>query len=262
MKIISIDLNWKPDPPKAGRIAVTIADKEGYVYDVVGGLGDSGLLSCISGLITEKNSPSIILLDIPIDGCKFHKGQHFRLVERALVSNGFPLLPSSKAGLRGSRLKKKILSAAGKRTRVYEIYPYAVYKFISYLGQKGALPMLSSMKASNLLDRQFRTYWPPKYKRERTKRMRVKCMKHVLALLKDPHIGLAFKQPLPAPSMSANLSALADRYDACLGAIAGIHLANKSPFAKIVGDESSGEILLLADEWLVENFRKANIKIR
>ena len=87
-------------------------------------------------------------------------------------------------------------------------------------------------------------------------------MRYLFSLLTNPQIGLAFSSPLQAPSISENLSALADKYDACLGAVVGIHLANKSPFAKIVGDKVSGEILLLADRWLVENFKRTNIKIR
>ncbi len=262
VNIISVDLNWNPNPPQADRIAVAVADKCGNVRAVIGELCDSELLCFINEIHTKEDKPSLILLDIPIEGCKHLGGKHFRPVDLALVRNGFPLLPSSKARQRGSLLKKRILTATGKSAGIYEIYPYAVYKFLSYLGYKSVLSSFGLMNASVLLDDQFRTFWPPKYKRERNKRIRAKNMEYVFSILTNPQIGLAFSQPLQAPSMSENLSTLADKYDACLGAIVGIHLANKSPFAKIAGDKDSGEILLLADKWLVENFKKTHIKIR
>lgn len=261
MNIISIDLNWHPN---SRRIAVAVADREGNVRTVVGGLCDSELLSLIKEINLKENTSSIILLDIPVEGCKYLDSNHFRPVDLALMRNGFSLLPSSKAGQRGILLKKRIQAITGRSTRIYEIYPYAVYKFLSYLSHKGALtiPLLHGARRSVLLDEQFRAFWPPRYKRERNKRMRVKNMKHVLSLLTNPQIGLAFSSPPQVPSMSENLSTLTDKYDACLGAIAGIYLANKSPFAKIVGDKDSGEILLLADKWLTENLKRANIEVR
>lgn len=271
MNIISVDLNWNPN---GNRIAVAVANEKGNVRAVIGGLGDNELLCFIKDVYLKRNTPSLILLDIPIEGCESLKGPpFFRPVDLALVRNGFPLLPSSKAGQRGSLLKKRIQTVTGKSAQIYEIYPYAVYKFLSYLSHKDALHFLCATRIppnpplikegrGDLLDEHFCTFWPPKYKRERNKRIRVKNMRYVFSLLTNPQIGLDFSAPLQAPSISENLSILADKYDACLGTIVGIHLANKSPFAKIVGDKDSCEILLLADRWLAENLEKTKIKIR
>ncbi len=266
LNIISVDLSWNPN---GRRIAVAVADENGNVSSVMGKLCDSELLCFINEIHTKEDKPSLILLDIPIEGCKnLKEPPFFRRVDLALVRNGFPLLPSSKAGKRGSLLKKRILTATGKSAKIYEIYPYAVYKFLSYLSYKCILSLFSRGTLQHaptghvLLDDQFHTFWPPKYKRERNRRIRARNMEYVFSLLTHPQIGLAFNPPLQAPSISENLSILADKYDACLGVIVGIHLANKSPFAKIAGDKDSGEILLLADGWLVENFKKAHIKVR
>ncbi|HHT9125745.1 MAG TPA: hypothetical protein ACFYD6_07995 [Candidatus Brocadiia bacterium] len=168
MNIISVDLNWSPS--KTARIAVAIADKNGNVRAVSGGLSDNELLCLISEVHLKKSTHSLILLDIPIEGCKYIGGGHFRPVDLALIRNGFPLLPSSNAGQRGRLLKKRIQTVAGKNARIYEIYPYAVYKFLSYLSYKGILSLFSRGTLQRpptghvLLDEQFLTFWPPKYK--------------------------------------------------------------------------------------------------
>ncbi|HLG28696.1 MAG TPA: hypothetical protein VI387_00680, partial [Candidatus Brocadiales bacterium] len=160
LNIISVDLNWNPNPPQTDRIAVAVADENGNVRAVIGELCDSELLCFINEIHTKEDKPSLILLDIPIEGCKNLKGPpFFRPVDLSLVRNGFPLLPSSKAGQRGSLLKKRIQAIAGKRTRIYEIYPYAVYKFLSYLSNKGNLSLIGQPQgvAPTYLDEQFRT---------------------------------------------------------------------------------------------------------
>jgi hypothetical protein len=75
-------------------------------------------------------------------------------------------------------------------------------------------------------------------------------MKYLYSLLTDTDTGLNFKAPLHYPDTFSNLAQLADEYDACLRAIAGIYLINKRSYACIAGDSESGEILLLADRWL------------
>ncbi len=66
----------------------------------------------------------------------------------------------------------------------------------------------------------------------------------------DESTRLHFQVPLRYPDASSNPSQLSDVYDACLGAIVGIYFANNSSYACIVGDSESGEVLLLADQWL------------
>lgn len=208
MNIISVYLNWNPN---GNRIAVAVADEKGNVRAVIGGLGDNELLCFIKDVYLKRNTPSLILLDIPIEGCESLKGPpFFRPVDLALVRNGFPLLPSSKAGQRGSLLKKRIQTVTGKSAQIYEIYPYAVYKFLSYLSHRGTLssPLWVGAGPSacpdngqpqgvapTYLDEQFLTFWPPKYKREYNKRMRVKNMRYLHSLLTNPQIGLVFEHP-------------------------------------------------------------------
>ena len=140
------------------------------------------------------------------------------------------------------------------KTEVQEIYPYAIYKFLSYLERRQLLQHIDSGKFEWLLDKDFRSKssWPPKYKRAKPREERLKAMRYLHSLLTHPAIGLRFSNPLEYPESSSNLARLADEYDACLGAIVGIHFANKSQYASIAGDSRWGSMLLLADQWLTE----------
>jgi len=203
-------------------------------------------------LVRESAEPeSIILLDVPIDGCDNLEGEHFRPIDKAIARQTLPALPASKAGIRGKRLKEP-LEKDKKRLKVYEIYPYAIYKFLAYLRCRKLLQRLNYDRFDTLLDDKFRAYWPPKYKREKKREQHLKNLEYLYSLLMDVNIGLRFRTPLHHPDASSNIGQVGDEYDACLGAIAGIYFANKSSYACIVGDSHSGNILLLADRWLSE----------
>lgn len=245
MNMISIDLPWKED--KKGRRALAIADLDGNVK-IVPANDDNELLE----LVGESAEPgSIILLDIPLDGCDSLEGKHFRPIDKALASQTLPALPASKAGSRGKRLKV-LLEKDEKRVKVYEIYPYAIYKFLAYLKDRKLLQRLNLDKFDTLLDDGFRTYWPLKYKREKRRETRLENMEYLYSLLMDADNGLKFRIPLHYPDASGNLGQLSDEYDACLGAIVGIYFANNSSYACVAGDSDSGNMLLLADRWLAE----------
>ncbi len=245
MNIISIDLPWKED--KKGHRTLAIADRDGNIR-MAPANDDNELLN----LVRESAEPeAIVLLDVPIDGCDNLAGEPFRPIDKAIARQALPALPASKAGIRGRSLKEP-LEKDKKRLKVYEIYPYAIYKFLAYLRYKKLLRHLNYDGFDTLLDKKFRAYWPPKYKREKTREKRRKNLEYLHSLLMDADIGLKFQTPLHYPDASSNLNQAGDEYDACLGAIAGIHLANKSSYACIAGDSHSGNILLLADQWLSE----------
>jgi len=248
MNIISVDLPWRED--KKGHRTLAIADLDSNVK-ITQANDDNELLE----LLHKGAEPgSIILLDIPIDGCDKLDGKHFRPIDKAIASQTLPTLPASRAGSRGKRLKA-LLERDKREFKVYEIYPYAIYKFLAYLKEKGLLGCLNIGKFDTLLNEGFLTYWPPRYKREKNRQKRLENMEYLYWLLTDTDTGLNFPKSLHYPNASSNLAQLGDEYDACLGAIVGIYFANNSSYACIVGDSKSGNILILADRWLVERLR-------
>jgi len=252
MSIISVDLPWKEG--KRGRRTLAIADLDGNVK-IAQASDDNELLE----LVCESAEPeSIILLDIPIDGCDNLDDKHFRPIDKAIAHQTLPALPASKAASRGKGLKA-LLEKDKKRVRVYEIYPYAIYKFLAYLKREELLQRLNLDKFDTLLDEGFRIYWPPKYKRESKRDKRLGNVECLYSLLTDTNIGLNFQVPLHRPDTSCTLSELnrlCDEYDACLGAIVGIYFANYSSYACVAGDSNSGNMLLLADRWLSEQLSR------
>lgn len=252
MNIISIDIPWKSE--KKERRALAFADKNRNIR-IMRASDDDELLELVQGKAEPR---SFILLDVPIDGCDCLNGKHFRPVDKALTRQTLPALPASKAGSRGRNLKS-LLKRDKKRFRVYEIYPYATYKFLAYLKDRQLLQRLNLDRFDNLLDEGFRIYWPPKYKRERQREEYLRSIRYLYYLLTDPSLGLSFSPPLRYPDFSftlGELSELCDEYDACLGAIVGIYHANKSSYVWLAGDSDSGSILLLADRWLSERMGK------
>jgi len=249
MNIISIDLPW--EEKRKGRRAIAVARLDRHIE--VCQAADDDELSRLARVSFEPGS--IILLAIPIDGTDKLRGHHFRPVDRALSRQTLPALPASRAGNRGCRLRAA-LQTDNSGCQVYEMYPYAIYKFLSYLKQRKLLHCLNDNRFDTLLDNGFYRYWPPKYKREKKREQRVKNLRHVYSLLTDSNLSLRFTRPLPTPEASVNPDHLADGYDACLGAVVGIYLANRSGYTGFAGDSPSGSILLFADRWLAEQLGK------
>ena len=252
MNIISIDLPWKSTTEAHRALAIANLGRDIRIERAE---DDEELLQTVQDNIEQE---SIVLLDIPIEGCVH--SVNFRPVDKALLHQGIWIQPVSSAKARGKSLKRGILNLTqGKGLIVQEIYPYAIYKFLAYLKDNGLFSRLSMDKFDALLGDEFRRFVPPKYKREREKRKRLENMKYLYSLLTDSNIGLNFSPPLDYPDSSYTLNQLknlADKYDACLGAIVGICQANGNSYAWVAGDPNSGEMLLLADEWLRERLKK------
>ena len=85
--ILSVDLPGSSDLGKK-RFAVAVAGGSGSIT-VEGKLDESEVFSLVKN---EVQSKSLILLDVPIDGCESLKGEHFCLVERAIIHQGIWLL--------------------------------------------------------------------------------------------------------------------------------------------------------------------------
>lgn len=260
MNIISVDLPWKSTNKGHRALAIVNPNKNIVIKTAE---NDDELLQLVQDNTEQE---SIILLDIPIEGCDQIKVKKFRPIDKALARQGIWILPASGATDRGKSLKRCIQSTnQGKKIIVQEIYPYAIYKFLAYLRDNGLLPRLSMNKFDTLLEDGFREFKPPKYKRERTRDKRLEDMKYLYSLLMDSSIGLKFSPPLDCFDFSYTLNqlnSLADKYDACLGAIVGTWWAKGNPYAWVAGDPISGEILLLADKWLKEQLEEKGIQMR
>jgi predicted nuclease with RNAse H fold len=219
MNIISIDLPWE-EKTKDKR-ALALADTSRNI-EVVGADDDDELIK-----IAQDNARprSLVLLDVPIDGCEnLGNGKYQRPIDRALLRQGISVLPSRQAGARGRELKARLRKEIEEIT-VREIYPFAVYKFLTYLKPRESLHRLNLDGFDTLLDNGFRAHRPSRYKTERDKVPRLENMRYLHSLLTDPHLGLKFSSPLPRPDGSITrrgLNDLCDEYDDCLGAIAVI----------------------------------------
>jgi len=250
--IISIDLPWKSTNKAHRALAIANLDKDVRIKRAE---NDDELLQLVQNNVEQG---SFVLLDIPIEGCVH--GKNFRPVDKALSHQGIWIQPIFSAEDRGKVLKRHIQNLnRGKNLIVQEIYPYAIYKFLAYLKNNGLLPRLSPGKFDTLLGDGFPKFIPPKYKREGVRNKRLENMRYLYSLLVDSNISLKFSTPLAYPDSSYTLNelnSLADEYDACLGAIVGICWAKGSPYAWMAGGAKSGEILVLADEWLKARLEK------
>ena len=252
MNIISIDIGWKRETK---RNAVAIATPHKQITLLASGLGDSDLINLIREQIESK---SLVLLDVPIEGC-YNLCKPKRHIESAL-QHYISLYPASMASVRGIELKKRLLQAIPESIRksviVQEIYPHAVYKFLWVANQKGKLNSIQLGKWERFLDESFTpSVSPPKYKGNITFEKRIVGMGELYDFLTQ-NLELRFSQSLYSPynisARRSKLELLADQYDACLGAVVGLYCVTGNPYAWLAGDESHGEILILADIWLKE----------
>lgn len=249
MNIISIDLPWSA--ATKGRRALAIAG-QGKKVTVLSAKDDAEMVALVK---KYASAPALVLLDVSIEGCDSLNGKHFRRVDKALQRLGIPLLPSSHSGSRGKDLKERLNREIDTLT-VYEMYPYATYKFLACLYDSGLSGRLNSRKHETLLNEDFVRYWPPRYKREQDRTKRLEHMRYLHSLFVDTTNSLGYTITLPYPEASSRLDKLGDEYDACLGLIAGLHYVSNSPYACLVGQANSGQVLLLADRWLSERLKQ------
>jgi hypothetical protein len=260
VNIISADVGWKETTK---RNAVAIARPPGKICFIDSGLGNRDLIS----LVQEYAEPeSRILLDVPIEGCE-NRREPFRPVESAL-QHYISLYPAKMADKRGIELKQTLLQAMPEGIResiiIQEIYPHAIYKFLWVARRRGQLERVRSGVWERLLDGGFTPrVSPPRYKGSIARDKRLTGMQELHNLLTE-HLGLSFSQPIgpPGDTLSrSRLDLLADELDACLGAVVGLGHVAHSPYAWVAGDQSRGEILLLADIWLKEQLEKEGVKM-
>lgn len=226
-------------------------------------LDDAGLIDSICKWASE--SEVLVLLDVPIEGCKNLAGPR-RPIENAL-QHYISLYPASKAANRGEELKKAILKGVGHRdaVTVKEIYPHAIYKFLWAARESGRLlDVVKARRFSTILNSQFvPTHVPPNYKRGNhdDRRNGLRYLRSLLAT----DMGLKFTHPLESPRLCFSpleMDTLADLYDACLGAVVGWLCASRNSYAWLAGDDQHGEMLMLCDQWLKTRLQSHGIVLR
>lgn len=260
--IISCDVAWSPHK---SRNAVAVVTERGDVECLARRLDDSQMLDTVCSCVTE--SDNLVLLDIPIEGCKNLAGPR-RPIENAL-QHYISLYPASRSGRRGKDLEDAIMAAVKYKgtVTVKEIYPHAVYKFIWAAKQsKRFKDVTQARQSSTILDGRFIPSWvPPKYKgRKLAREDRLDGLRYLRNTI-TTDFGLRFKESLEGPSVSdtiAGMETLADLYDACLGAAVGRYCAIGNPYAWVAGNERQGEMLLLADNWLKIQLESYGIVLR
>jgi hypothetical protein len=261
LKIISCDVGWKNETK---RNAVAVATYDGQIEFLRSGLGDDDLVP----LVVKHCEPgSLILLDIPIDGCENLECPR-RPIEEAL-QHTVSIYPARMAGNRGKQLKERLLLALTADIReaaiVQEIYPYVIYKFLWTLNENGKLGKFHSGEWDSLLDESFLpSKSPPKYKGNIRRDRCIQGMRNLHVFI-SRLLGLRFTQPLDSPNKSlshSELDLLADIYDACLGVAVGLYCVKFNPYAWLIGNEHHGQMLLLADEWLKNNLEKYGVDFK
>ena len=235
-----VDVGWSADSQSRGAVAFIDGDRRATVAT---GLTDDDILALLA-----QARPSVVTLDIPIEAsADLSMDNPFRPTDRTMASVGIPVLPSYMAGQRGVALRDQVRAILGDAVPVYETYPYASYKALAF---QEALGVHGDARA-------FRVWWPPKYKRGRTRAEREEAVEYLRGLLTRPPIGLRFDPPFPPPGRPLSQAHLTDGYDACLAAMAGVYLLDNSPMACVAGDDANGAYLLVADAWLQAELKKS-----
>ena len=257
MRVISVDVGWKRGTK---RNAVAIATPPRQIEFLASGLRDDDLIELVRKWAGHE---SLVLLDVPIEGCE-NLREPRRPLEKVL-QHYMSLYPSSRAGLRGVELKQSFLHTLPESIIVQEIYPHAVYKFLWVAKQKDKLGIVQSRRWEEILDESFTPRnTPPKYKDKVGHAQRLEGMRELYYLLaRDLGLHFAYKLGFPEGHLGrSRLDLLADEYDACLGAVVGLHSATNNPYAWVAGDRLQGELLLLADRWLKEQLEMRGIGTR
>jgi predicted nuclease with RNAse H fold len=251
LPVVSLDLPWSET--SRGRAVAAFLGPRGRVgwVDLCRGL-DVARISAWLG--ARCGSGAIVLLDIPIDGCDRGPGP-FRPLDRRLNRMQMRLLPSSKAGALGARLRDAVVAAV-PGARVLESHPYGCLRVLHALDARGVRgeDLLGAVR--EVLDDGFRAAPCPRYKRERDRARRhdqVDEVRRVLVRTLRPW-GLE-GDPADLAERSAGRAA-ADRLDALLGLVPGLLLARGSPWFFRAADPAGGAIALVADAWWRRTFER------
>jgi predicted nuclease with RNAse H fold len=251
-RAIVVDLGWSRtnwsrtaiawSDAKSGRVKVDLLGPDDWIEDWVKDLLLPG---------------GVVGLDIPVEGCEtLGKGASFRLVDRAMIKAGIPLLPAVRAGSFGREVATRVREMVPD-CRVVEVYPYAVLRVLWSLYQAGEERPIKAMKGSEWVTLLHERAWsqrPPSYKRARDRKEMIKALKSITTLLNGSPYGRALDDLTDDPfalMKRVDLVRMTDALDALLGLVALDEQVRCSPNAKVFSVPGhSGAIVGLADTWL------------
>ena len=244
--VLSIDLPWKATT----RHRTAVAFRDGDTIAVVPIAGTD--IDLVAFVIETAAPGALVLIDAPLDGCdSLAPGENFRRVDRKLSGAGIPILPSSKAGDRGPRLRSQIL-ALRDDLEIRESYPYAVLRVLWAVQESGENFDFHG-DASIDLSPHWKTY-PPRYKRERSASACREAIEKVAeTVARVPHFGTAV--PSVGALRGGALKQAVDEIDALIGLVAAIARADESAWHWCARcDEGEGSIETIADGGLRRRF--------
>lgn len=223
--VAAIDLAWAPHRPSTAALDGEIPRILCPIY-----------LRDLAPLVSELAEGALLLIDAPLTPVAVN----FRAADLALMRCGVPCLPASRAAGLGLKVAEDI-RALRPDVRLFEAYPYQVYKFLSWLSHKGhrCVP-----HQGPILDPTFVAYRPPSYKRS-SGTQRTSALAHACRLLRsfcsiDCQQALA---PVPGRFQTDALDAL---FMICLGREA----RRASPWVLLLGD-ALPQWLVLGDGWFL-----------
>ncbi len=224
--LASIDLAWAPHRPSTAALD---AETPRILCPIS--------LRDIAPLVSELAEGALLLIDAPLTPV----GASYRATEIALMRCGVSCLPPSKANGLGLEVAEGI-RALRPDLRLFEAYPYQVYKFLSWLFHRGhrCLP-----PQGPILDPTFVAYRPPSYKRSPAKE-RASASAHACNLLRS-FCSIDCRQALaPVPGRFQ-----ADALDALFMICLGREARRASPWVLLLGD-ADPPWLVLGDGWLIQ----------
>lgn len=257
---VAADLGWSA---VSARTAVAVCAAGGSATLAAAGRGDEAIHEALVAL--PARSRVLLLLDVPLAGLEqmgTSATARTRPVDRAMASAGIAALPAAMAGRRGPVLLDALVAAHGRRLArldVRELYPYAVYRVLSYLEAYGRLDALMAPgPALALLDDTFPRFRHARYKRRQPDAARRwEAITALHGLLCHPALDLRWSgltEPWQVRGRAEDI--LVDAYEAALGGVLGALALRGSPYAALAGDSSDGEMALITDVWLRERLAR------
>lgn len=249
--VVSVDLGWSPKTENRTAVAYwTAADGVGW--------NELERPSALARFLHEfPGLRALVLLDIPIhDTTSLDRLRPFRGLDRSLMRMGIPMLPSYRAGTFGCELATEIESEF-PGFEVVESYPYAALRFLWAV--RGNPRCLDGPPAGVVDEETWMRDWPPKYKRARAKKERLRCMSMVQDTIAAfmPSAGCEDLRPEESLTL-AELNRLADVYDALLALLVGIKLVEGLEWVLEAGVSGEDAVIpILVDDVLRTRWERA-----